>query len=56
MADALANLVTSLTLLKDETIHVPLCYKWVLPPLPILQQDEVIYQYSLLIVKIGENH
>ena len=35
MADALANLAASLTLLKDETIHVPLCHKWVLPPLPI---------------------
>ena len=41
MADALANLVASLTLLKDETIHVPFCHKWVLPPLPILQQEEV---------------
>ena len=56
MADALPNLAASLTLLKDETVHVPLSHKWVLPPLPILQQDEVIYQYSLLIVKIGENH
>ncbi|KAL6324447.1 hypothetical protein AAG906_013051 [Vitis piasezkii] len=41
MADALANLVACLTLLKDETVHVPLCLKWVLPPLPILQQEEV---------------
>ncbi|WKA02937.1 hypothetical protein VitviT2T_021083 [Vitis vinifera] len=41
MADALANLAASLTLLKDETIHVPLCHKWVLPSLLILQQEEV---------------
>ena len=37
MADALTNLVTSLTLLKDETVHVPLFHWWVLPPLPKLQ-------------------
>ena len=41
MANALANLATSLTLLKGETIYVPFCHKWVLPPLPILQQEEV---------------
>ena len=41
MADALTNLAASLTLLKDETIHVPLCHKGVLPQLPILQQEEV---------------
>lgn len=41
MADALANLVTSLTLFKDETIHVPVYHRWVLPPSPILQQEEV---------------
>ena len=41
MVDALANLVASLTLFKDKTVHVPLCHKWVLPPLPILQQEEV---------------
>ena len=41
MVDALANLVASLTLLKDETVHVPLFNKWVLPPLPILQQEKV---------------
>ena len=41
MVDALANLVASLTLLKDDIVHVPLCHKWVLPPLPILQQEEV---------------
>ena len=41
MAYALANLAASLTLLKDETVHVPLSHKWVLPPLPILQQEEV---------------
>ena len=41
MAYALANLAASLTLLKDETIHVPLCHKWVLPPSPILRQQEV---------------
>ena len=27
MADALANLAASLTLLKDKTVHVPLCHK-----------------------------
>ena len=37
MVDALANLAASLTMLKDETVHVPLCHKWVLPLLPILQ-------------------
>ncbi|KAL6313316.1 hypothetical protein AAG906_008913 [Vitis piasezkii] len=31
----------SLTSLKDKTIHVPLCHRWVLPSLPILQQEEV---------------
>ena len=41
MADALANLAASLTLLKDETVHVPFWHKWVLPPLLILQQEEV---------------
>ena len=41
MANALANLATSLTLLKDENVHVPFYHKWVLPPLPILQQKEV---------------
>ena len=41
MVDPLANLTASLTLLKDETVHVPLSHKWVLPPLPILQQEEV---------------
>ena len=41
MADALTNLAASSTLLKDETIHVPLCHKGVLPQLPILQQEEV---------------
>ena len=41
MTDALANLATSLTLLKDENVHVPFYHKWVLPPLPILQQEEV---------------
>ena len=41
MAHAIANLAASLTLLKDETIHVPLCHRWVLPQLPILQQEEV---------------
>ena len=41
MVDALANLAASLTMLKDETVHVPLSHKWVLPPLPILQQQEV---------------
>ena len=41
MENALANLATSLTLLKDMTVHVPLCHKWVLPPSPILRQQEV---------------
>ncbi|KAL6342933.1 hypothetical protein AAG906_016953 [Vitis piasezkii] len=41
MADALANLTVNLTLLKDETVHVPICHKWVLAPLSILQQEEV---------------
>ena len=41
MVDALANLAASLALLKDETVHVPLCHRWVLPPLPILQEEEV---------------
>ena len=41
MANALANLAISLTLLKDETVHVPLYHKWVLPQLLILQQEEV---------------
>ena len=35
MADALANLTSSLTMLKNKTVHVPFCHKWVLPPLPI---------------------
>ena len=57
MADALANLAASLTLHKDELVHVPLFRKWVLPPLPILQQEEVnLHQYSLLIGKIDKNH
>ena len=41
MANALANLAASLTMLKDETVHVPLSLKWAVPPLPILQQEEV---------------
>ena len=41
MVDALANLAASLTMLKDKTVHVPLSLKWVVPPLPILQQEEV---------------
>ena len=41
MANALANLATSLTLLKDMTVHVPLCHRWLLPPLSILQLEEV---------------
>ena len=41
MVDVLANLATCLTLLKDENVHIPLCHKWVLLPLPILQQEEV---------------
>ena len=41
MANALANLAISLTLLKDETVHVPLYHKWVWPQLLILQQEEV---------------
>ena len=41
MADALANLATSLTLLKDMTVHVPLCHRWLLPPLSILKLEEV---------------
>ena len=41
MEDAIANLAASLTLLKDETVHVPICHRWVLPPLPILQQEEI---------------
>ena len=41
MLNVLTNLAVSLTLFKDETIHVPLCHRWVLPPLPILQQEEV---------------
>ncbi|KAL6347644.1 hypothetical protein AAG906_026172 [Vitis piasezkii] len=41
MEDALANLAASLTLLKDETVHIPLFHRWVLPPLSILQQEEV---------------
>ena len=41
MVDALTNLSTSLTLLKDETVHVLICRRWVLPSLPILQQEEV---------------
>ena len=41
MADALAKLVASLTLLKDEIVHILVCHKWVLLPSPILQQEEV---------------
>ena len=41
MADALVDLVASLTVLKDETVHIPLCHKWILPSLPILQKEEV---------------
>ena len=40
MTDALANLVPSLTLLKDKTVHVPFCHKWVLQPLSILQKKK----------------
>ena len=36
MADALANLAASLTLLKGETVYVPLFHKWVLPPSPTI--------------------
>ena len=39
MADALIDLVASLTVLKDETVHIPLCHKWILPSLPILQKE-----------------
>ena len=41
MADALANLTSRLTMLKNEIVHVPFCHKWVLPPLPIFLQEEV---------------
>ena len=41
MEDALANLAASLTLLKDKTVHVPICHRGVLPPLPRLQQEEI---------------
>ena len=41
MTDALADLVASLTVLKDETVHIPLCHNWILPSLPILQKEEV---------------
>ena len=41
VVDPLANLTASLTLLKDKTIHAHFFHKWVLPLLPILQQQEV---------------
>ena len=41
MIDALTNLAASLILLKDETVHIPIFHRWVLPSLPILQQEEV---------------
>ena len=41
MANALANLATSFMLLKDETVHVHVYHRWILPLLPILQQEEV---------------
>ena len=41
MADILTNLVASLTLLKNETMHIPVYHMWVFPLLPILQQEEV---------------
>ena len=34
MADALANLVTTLALSGDENIDVPVCRQWILPHLP----------------------
>ena len=41
MENALTNLAPSLTLFKDKTVHVPLCHRWVLLPLPILQEENV---------------
>ena len=41
MENALTNLTASLTLLKDKTVHVPFCHRWVLLPLPILQEENV---------------
>lgn len=41
MANALTNLAASLTLLKNETINIPICHRWVLLSLSITQQEEV---------------
>ena len=33
MADALANLATTLAMFEEETINLPVCQRWVIPPL-----------------------
>ncbi|KAM1754933.1 hypothetical protein ACFX12_007327 [Malus domestica] len=53
MADALANLASSITLGEDEATNVPVCQRWVIPPVTemVLSDTNVI---SILPVNIEE--
>ncbi|KAM1241393.1 hypothetical protein ACFX2I_046806 [Malus domestica] len=53
MADALANLASSMTLGEDEAADVPVCQKWVIPLISemILDDTSVI---SVLLVNVEE--
>src|ERR1051325_1222175 len=37
-ADALANLATALANLDDEPVNIPLCQKWVIPPIENIRE------------------